>query len=314
MGWVQVEVTGGGPGEGGEGGESGGNGEMGGDFEDSVMDRIVIKPAYQFKKYDGTPLLAQNEIQSDYILEKLLAEGYTFDVRIEGSQTDVGTGKSVVVDFVLWDPYHNDVTDQFIIEYCDGVLSVSQNIIKIYIYQKNYEYRASEYCYDRNDYVVIEIEDGLVLEILDINISREEVGFVTASEINENIEQYIRYAVYAEGSMVDISQNYHLVVVNYGAESDYNVMSIKPKHLVITTGSAKQEYNGKELTDDSFYISTGSVAAGHKINLSVIGSIIEQGVASNMVNKSSFSIIDKNGKNVTLNYEVDFVLGTLEII
>ena len=302
IGWQQVEVT---------GGDSGGTGGSG-DLDDEKKE-LVIKPAYQSKEYDGSPLYAKNEIVVADLLAKLVASGYTYKVSVSGSQTVVGIGKSMITSFRLFDPSGRDVTKDYIISYEEGILEVVEHLIEIYIYEKQFVYSGVENGYSKNEYLVMNIPNGIKLVINDIKISMTNAGSITSDEINENITAYIDFAVYKTGSSKDISDSYSLRVVNYGDSSSYSVLTILQRDITVTTGSSSKPYDGKPLTDNTYYISYGVLGEGHKLYVELTGTITSVGNVRNFVNKESLKISDKNGVDVTDNYNVTFDLGYLTI-
>jgi transglutaminase-like putative cysteine protease len=95
MGWIKVEVTGGGS-----------SVPAPSPSPDNVKKPTIItlSPEYEHKMYDGEPLVPSGNIIYSSSLEELLAEGYTYQVKVEGSQTKIGRGVSTVTSFELFDP------------------------------------------------------------------------------------------------------------------------------------------------------------------------------------------------------------------
>lgn len=316
LGWVTVDPTG--SAEGGSGGNSGGEIPEG----DPNKLTLIVKPAYQFKEYEaGKPLQAQNKLENNAVLDRLLESGYSYEVIVSGVQTEVGFGVSSVANFILYDKYGIDVTSQFNIVKQPGVLRVAKGFVKIYVYQKEYEYKDQKYSHGNDEYVVVENKFGTRIDISKINISLKNAGFITASEINENINKYINYKLYNSANK-DVTDYYDLVVVDYGDSTDedyfydYKILTVEKRQLEIITASAEKEYNEKEptpLTNNTFYIGKGLLLEGHTISLTVVGEQIEKGTSDNAIDRSSLRIEDSNGDDVSQNYDVKYNLGSLTV-
>ena len=90
-------------------------------------------------------------------------------------------------------------------------------------------------------------------------------------------------------------------------------LTVTARALQITAASAEKHYDGKELKAEEYSITGGSLARGHSIKKCVVlGSITDVGESSNIV--STVIIVDANGVDVTDNYDIDKVYGTLKII
>lgn len=101
------------------GGTSSGNELVLNLFYDRTMPTITVTAPSAQKVYDGTPLVPGDPDPSG-----LLPDGYTVEVDVEGSQTDVGESPSTITKVTITDPQGNDVTDLFDIELVPGTLKV----------------------------------------------------------------------------------------------------------------------------------------------------------------------------------------------
>ena len=70
--------------------------------------------------------------------------------------------------------------------------------------------------------------------------------------------------------------------------------------------------NGEILTNNSAYISVGSLLAGHRMEYTTYGSIINPGETSNVL--TTVTIYDQYDNDVTANYEIIKENGVLKII
>lgn len=295
-GWVMVEVTG------------------AYDGSEPTDATITVTPIFQYKEYDGTPLYAKDLIdETDPVLAELLASGYTYKVKVGGSQTGVGASRSYIESFTLYDPDGNDVTDRYEIIYEEGELRIGGGTVEIYLHEKRYEYNGSAYSYENDDYVIVSASQGIRFVVNSINISMTNVGAISSNEINNNLRTYIDYSIYAGESDADVSEYYIVKVVDYNGGGSYIPFEIVPREIVIATGSATKADDGKPLTEDSYYVSQGTLVDGHELYVEVIGEALSKGTVFNLVNKEKTALYDKDGNDVTNNYSFEFSPGSLTI-
>ena len=306
IGWMQVEVTGSDSGFDGPGVPDDGE-----DFDEFLGD-IVVKPKKQIKVYDSTPLYAKNEIIESGLLAELVERGCSYKVEVVGAQTDVGIGTSEVKSFTLFDPQGNDITHLVNVTYQPGILEIVAGIIDIYIHEKNFVYDATEKGYLNSEYLVIDIPDGVQIVVNSINISGTDTVLLNSDQITDKIYDYIDFSVYKDGVLQD-SGSYAVRVVGLDGESRYNIFSISKRDITVTTGSANKPYDGEPLENPTFYIPIGMLGEGHTLHLDVLGTITEVGEVENTIDRESLSITDAYGNDVTKNYNVKCILGTLKI-
>ncbi|MBE6684069.1 MAG: transglutaminase domain-containing protein [Ruminococcaceae bacterium] len=298
IGWIMVEVTG-----------------SGNDFgempEPPTENTIVITPSYQYKEYDGTPLYAANEISVPFELLELLDQGYTYEVVVNGQQTEVGMGKSYIQSFVLYDPYGNDVTADFDIRYENGTLAVAYKTVKILLYKLQKYYDGTPLTFTDEDYEYItQPPEGMTIDI-NVNISLTDAGYLTMSDINNNIDEYITYTVYINGVR---TEGVLLVVDVYeGMSQDYVPIRIDRVDLELTSASMSKDYDGEALVYDKVYISKGTLANGDVLEAHASGMIIDKGRTENIIFEEDVRIINRDGEDVTDNYNITLIFGSLMV-
>ncbi|WP_162416092.1 MBG domain-containing protein [Cyclobacterium roseum] len=87
---------------------------------------------------------------------------------------------------------------------------------------------------------------------------------------------------------------------------------ITPRTLGITADSDVKVYDGAALTNNGYSISSGVLAAGQTItSMTVTGSLTNVGTSTNAI--STAEILDGSNNDVTTNYDITYVNGTLEI-
>ena len=302
FGWVEVEVTG----SSDEGGIPGF-----GDTDGKLP--ILIKPAYQYKVWDGDPLYPSGKLEFDHVLDGLLKNGYSYSLSFEGSQTEVGRSVCKAFDLIIYDPNNVDVTDDFHIEYEDGILEVlplEKSIIRVYLYQLQKFYDGTPLTFEDTDYEIIEIPDGFELQLW-LNISLTDAGQITLSDINENIEDFAVYRAYKDGK--DVTEDCILVfdTFDYGDPS-YVPIRVDRRPITVTTASETKVEDGKPLENGNYAITVGTLVEGHILSVKVVGSIDIVGSDRNYIEDVTLTAPD--GTDVIENYDITVVLGELTII
>ncbi len=300
VGWIQVEVT-------------GSSTTMG---TGGAREKIELIPKYQSKVYDGKALEAKNEVDITASLKKLLDMGYTYEVTVRGSQTEVGCGKSTITDFELYDSHGNIVTENFDIKYKDGVLEVfepEKKVINVLLYQLQQQYNGEALAFEEGDWEVLDLEDGLSLE-LNINISLTDVGCLTLSDIYGNIEEHLSFTV-KDRKGNDVTDQYRIVLSASGPDGEeYLPINIERRGIELTAASETKIYDGKELSNSEVTVSMGKLVDGHTLHAIARGSITEVGEVYNVIDPTTVYITDADGTDVTDNYIISGVIGILTVL
>lgn len=301
VGWLPVEVTGGGF-------------ELGG----TNANKLTVKPTYQSKVYDGTPLVATNDIEITPTLAELLAKGYTFTAEVSGILELPGKGNSRVQSFRLFDPQGADVTDAYHISYKTGLMEIFSpelSLVRIYLYCLQKYYDGTPLVFGQDDFEILEIPDGVRLE-LQLNISRTDAGYLTLGDLNERMLDYVSYRLYRESDGADVT-NLHRVVFDVfdTTPTDYMPLRIDPRPLELTANSATKEYDGDPLMSTGVTVTFGSLLPGHCIDsVSILGHITEVGSKLCAIKEESILILDAAGNDVTTNYQITTKTGTLTVV
>ena len=221
---------------------------------------------------------------------------------VEGSQTAIGSSSAVITSFRVYDPYHNDVTDQFEIVLKDGTLEVKdQQKITVYLYNVIKIYDGTPLEYAEDDYFVWSgLPNGYTMS-LKIHGSQTEVGTIRINDIG-----YSDFAVYDENGN-DVTSNFY---VEFTGDQ---FLTVKPRALSLYSASQSKEYDGEPLTNSTVNIVQGSLVKGHTLYAEATGSITDVGSVKNTINLSDIVILDENGKDVTNNYDIKTKEGKLEV-
>lgn len=279
IGWVMIEVTNGfdGPGEIGQ-------------IEYSAQ----ITPVLTEKKYDGTPLYAQNRVTG---FEKYEAMGFTYSVAVNGSRTRLGKSASIIESFTVYDRNGRDVTKKFDITFGEGTVHVyfselvfvSESATKVY--------------------------DGLELST-DISTCNMVSG--TLREGDQAYPYAPFYITDASVSSADfwvgiLDENGNRVDDIYKITKNCGLLTITPREITIKAADATKEYDGYALSRYSYQITEGSLAVGDFIyDYQVEGIQYDIGRSDNVI--KNVMIMNQSGTLVTNNYIIKLEPGTLQIL
>lgn len=306
VGWIEIEATGNnGFGLNGSGGRP-------------QKQEITVKPSYQCKTYDNKVLNATPIIEYDPVLNELASMGYYWSVNVSGSINKVGRGESIPSGFILYDPYGHNVTNQYNIIYENGILEIFEAdavVIKIVLSQLQKYYDGTPLLFEKSDY---NIESNISLTGFDISIdiSLTDVGYLTLSDLNENLDKYI--TVKYDPATSNIRPNQRVVVMfesyssaTWAVDMTAPIIRIDPKPITVVASSASKRFDGTPLINSSTYLAVGSLCDGHKMTVTVVGSIENIGTAENEIIR--VVITNENGEDVTSNYDITKINGTLTV-
>ena len=279
MGWVQIEVTGGFDGSGGGSGE--------------LKYSATVSPVYVDKKYDGTPLYAENKVDG---FEKFEEMGFTYEAVISGSRTELGKSTSVIESFIIYDRYGNDITDTFDLTLKDGT-------VHVYISELIFESGGASKEYDgkqlSTDLSTCRLVGGTVRDGDSFNIC-EPVYIVDVSNVSAGFKVLI------------MDKNGDYVTDIYKITKKCGTLSITPRNITVKAADATKKYDGLDLIDNSYEIISGSLNAGDFVSYCVVeGSQRVVGRSDNIVKE--IIIVNRLGVDVTKNYCIELKTGVLRV-
>lgn len=294
LGWVNVEVTGGGPSLGG--GMGGGTGSGGGGDAELPPNALSIKPINEYMLYDGTSVLRPSGTVQG--IADLLAQGYTYSAVVSGEQKSVGFGESKIESFVLYDPNGMDVTNQYDITYGKGRLQVYLQELTVTTY-------GGEKVYDGTPLINSEyLIEGTYL-------SGHSLSALTTTgtqlHAGSSLNAFNIIITDAEGN--DVTYMYKINAV-------YGTLRVLPREITVTADSAEAVYTdgSTALTCSDYTITSDyetALAAGDVAEVTVTGSQTNVGYSSNVVGE--VKITDADGNDVTSDYVIVKRDGTLRV-
>ena len=254
---------------------------------------LIVTAASAKKVYDGTPL--ENATFTSSFKNTQLGAAYTVTAQIGGQQTEIGQSVNAVGKVVVTDLLGRDVTHNFDVQKHDGTL-------KVYLYELNVQSEGASKTYDGAPLLAPELRFDA-----DALASRSHELVYTMPTIT-NVG-----AIYNTPTCKVVDSEGNDVTAEYDLRISAGVLRIEPIKLTIVTDSAEKVYDGKVLRAEGFTVTKGALAAGHGIaSYEITGSQTNVGVSDATV--SDIVIIDQSGRNVTANYQITIIPGTLIVL
>ena len=249
--------------------------------------KLELKSGDGSKVYDGTEL----KIESATVADGTLAAGNELVYTYVGGITKWGEAENVFSARVI-DSKKRDVTANYAITYSYGKLTVTKRKISVTTQSAEKQYDGTPLTADGCDVSEGSLADGHEIEL-------NTTGTITAVGVAANtFEINIRDA---KGETV--TENYEITPVR-------GTLTVTKRKISIATESAEKQYDGTPLTAGGGSVTDGSLADGHNIVLTVTGTITDIGSTGNTFDAA---VINADGRDVTRNYEITSVRGTLTV-
>ena len=289
--------TGGDGGEsGGDGGETGGDGgdggETGGDTQTKIA--VTVTPVACSQNISQGALIAPNQVS----IKRKDGDpnlGFASWVAIvSGELTEVGYGKSEVVSIVFYDADGNDVTDNYSITYAQGNMHLYRYELTVTTGSAQQEYNASALTND-------------TFEVSGLQEGHEAIVVVTGSITNAGKATNDCTVKIVDEAGNDVS-------VEYKITKNCGMLTVTPIELRIVAPSATKAYDGTALTYEDAGEATilySSTVDGHDIKVYLSGEQTKVGHSPCTV--TNVKVTDAKGNDVTGNYKVTWVDGTLTV-
>ena len=289
--------------------------------------KVELKAANNTVVYDGQPhgakLNAAGEIEAgtSYTITNL-ADGHKVQsVVISGSETAVGEYENRLVPSgaKIVDAEDNDVTRNYVVGYKNGKLTItSPDTVIVTIKGKTDTVEYDGQKHEVNGYEVVSISNTLYTEA--------DFGFAdgaTAHAEGTDAGDYLMNLT--KDSFVNRNANFSavtfvvedgkLTITRRGLDEENLVKIIAADNTVYYDGQphgAKLNAAGQIEVNVSY--TTEYLAPGHKVqSVAIDGSRTKVGLYKDELVPKSAVIVDKTDKDVTENYEITYVRGTLEI-
>ena len=257
---------------------------------------ITVTTGSATKAFDKTALTTKADDYS--IISGSLVSGQKLTLTLSGTQTDPGSSKNTVKEgsLKISDEQGRDYTAYYNVTIKEGTLEVTGvKVIEISIKATSAKkvYDGTELTANSYDVISGALESGNTLEV-------EYSGSITNAGTTAN---KIVKVTAKDANGKDVTAKYKI-------STQDGTLEITKAPLTVTAKSAEKVYDGKALTANTCEVK-GSLAKGHKISATVTGSQTQIGSSKNKA--SNVKIVDANGNDVTSNYEITYVDGTLTV-
>lgn len=257
---------------------------------------ITVTTGSATKAFDKTALTTKADDYS--IISGSLVSGQKLTLTLSGTQTDPGSSKNTVKEgsLKISDEQGRDYTAYYNVTIKEGTLEVTGvKVIEISIKATSAKkvYDGTELTANSYDVISGALESGDTLEV-------EYSGSITNAGTTAN---KIVKVTAKDANGKDVTAKYKI-------STQDGTLEITKAPLTVTAKSAEKVYDGKALTANTCEVK-GSLAKGHKISATVTGSQTQIGSSKNKA--SNVKIVDANGNDVTSNYEITYVDGTLTV-
>lgn len=248
---------------------------------------LVFTSASAEAAYDGTELTASGW----KLTSGELKSGHTAKVTVTGKQLNVGVSDNHI-SVAIVDAQGADVSEGYNIKCIAGKLAVTARYYEI-------KSASDEKVYDglpltAQNYSVV---SGDLPQGHDISVA------YTGTITNAGTAQNTITARIRNSKNVDVTGNFNLVCTA-------GQLQVKQLAITFKSSDAEKEYDGSPLTNNAAAVATGELCRGHVVDYEFTGSTINAGTANN-----TFTAVISNdkGENVTANYDVKYVFGTLSV-
>lgn len=256
---------------------------------------IEVTAGSDEKIYDGTPLTTDKfTARSEY--GAAIVENQTGVAVNEGAQTDAGTSANRVKEFTVTDG-NRDVTFNYLISFAEGALTVKPRPVTVTA-------GSAEKIYDGKPLVVEECEVtceyGAALVLNHRGVAHYRGSQTDAGLGINRIDQYQVF----DGER-DVTFNYKIRLLN-------GTLTVKRRPIEIASGSHTFVYDGAPHSNGEHSLSKDSeypLVEGHVSTVVWANEITDVGETENSV----LVAIYDGGREVTFNYLISYIWGTLEV-
>ena len=181
----------------------------------------------------------------------------------------------------------------------------SRTPVNIYLYTMKFNYDGKEHSYhpDRWYYYPSTMPTGYKV-MFELSGSLVDAGSLDLEELQA---LHADKLIVLDDQGVDVSDQYRLVL--HGTP-----LTVTHREITLTAGSASKTEDDSALTCNDYDITFGSLVEGHYIDeeeIVIEGAQFTPGRSENEI--KSVIIRDANGKDVTANYKISLVKGTLTV-
>lgn len=291
IGWVKVEVTG-----------------------SSSQIALTVKPVDTLKKYDGTEFAAEQRVSIVSVVNNADMSQYVLEAVVEGSRSELGITETEIKRLIIKDLSGNVVYDS---EAGIGLnkFKITYDTGKLHVYRSHLTFTSVPNSSSDKTYEKIYDGEALTGELSDI---RQTGGTLHTEEGYECVitptASITNVGVVANSYTVKLYKDGKDVTDHYYITRTYGTLTVKTREITIAAASAEEHYSpGSTLVRNDIVYDPSDIAPTDRIDsFQVEGSQANIGYSANVVR----DVVIKNeaGENVTSNYQITFIDGTLKII
>ena len=261
------------------------------DEDGAIYGKLVLASASATGVYNGNPL---TDVEW-HLVEGTIQEGHALYVNVSGSQTNVGTSDNHI-SATIFDQKMKDVSSKYEIEYRVGKLEVVPRELCVIADSDMKIYDATPL-----------VSTGYTLESNASLLQNHTLDVVVTGTITEvgQVDNIVESVTVLDENKEDVTKNYNVTTVN-GILVVYNEDT-----LVFKSGSDAKRYDSIALTNSVWERVSGNVAKNHTVQAEITGVQKEVGSSKNTF---TVKIFNEEGTDVTQEYEIICVPGTLVVI
>ena len=249
----------------------------------------VLKPADAYYRYDGKEHTAPSVLAG---FEAYALRGYTYEAKVSGSRTKLGVTETEITELRIFNSAGKDVTDKFDIELEKGILQIYTDDIVLESLSETVTYGSFSAT------PTIFMDDSGLNEMLTVIVTRD-----TTVGVGRNLNKFEVKLLDANGE--DVTEHYRIT-------RQYGELTVTPLQITLKAGDATKVYDGEALTCGDIELTEGALVKGHTLqSIEIVGSQKLVGRSENVI--TYVAIHDQNGKNVTENYALTLLPGTLKV-
>ena len=252
---------------------------------------VVILPSGGEYTYDGQEHSVLDFTVSD---KTPLVEGHTASVESAPSIKNVGTVDNLPIILITGADGKNETANYCITYEGDYVLKVNPLDTSVTTESGEIVYNGRD-----NTFENCIVTDGFALAEGHSLAVKEATAFKNEGVYTNEVTVQI-----LDENGADVTGNYNVAYVN-------GQVTVLKREIKITSGTLYSEYNGAAQGESSLIFVDGQLIDGHRVDATFHNTVTDCKIV--LDNTFDAVILDENGEDVTSNYEMERVFGTLEV-